>query len=538
AWERTTASGMPTSGPELTKFLETLYGKESGSYPPGTRLWVSGKWPGVAWSLSLCNKGVAAALVLSRPAATTTVLVRYYGEHTTAWVTAGRCQPFASCEDEERAQHAALAAWCQKTGRRVSSWTWLGAMHLSQQVQQLHATEEELESSSTDPAQEAARMASLYERHTRASQSFARCYACQGAEAQLACSTCRRWFHTLCLECPSLGPQFVPAQRWVCPGCKTEQQVQAATSKRQSEDADEDESERMGLTPDWIIETVCFGVFGLQRPTAEVPFIKGLLDPCSNSRVAPNIPAEVLYDKHVGAGVEDNGLALKNEWKGFYILLNPPFHSQMQWRFVNRAIDAVERGEVPGVLLVCRNSTDANYFQRLRPYPRVLLGRKCALFKDYDKSPNGFGIAAVMLAKRERTDLYLRFYDAFERFGEPSIPIDRTFLLSGEFSELLGRLREYADEHHRDHWAMCSACGRWRIVDYEQLQGIKDATAWKCTMLRSGGSCNDPLTRREAQGDKYAPGEPEPVVVVSKPLPLTERWQCIMHEQFPVPMYS
>lgn len=123
----------------------------------------------------------------------------------------------------------------------------------------------------------------------------------------------------------------------------------------------------------------------------------------------------------------------------------------MQWRFVNRAIDAVERGEVssflhegpsqflegyvlpdgkgvegggtpaavpalsevlepceregllrgpthrrrhmrptrskvPGVLLVCRNSTDANYFQRLRPYPRVLLGRKCALFKDYDKS--------------------------------------------------------------------------------------------------------------------------------------------------------
>lgn len=99
--------------------------------------------------------------------------------------------------------------------------------HTQHRVQQLHATEEELESSSTDPAQEAARMASLYERHTRASQSFARCYACQGAEAQLACSTCRRWFHTLCLEYPSLGPQFVPAQRWVCPGCKTEQQVGA-----------------------------------------------------------------------------------------------------------------------------------------------------------------------------------------------------------------------------------------------------------------------------------------------------------------------
>jgi hypothetical protein len=40
-------------------------------------------------------------------------------------------------------------------------------------------------------------------------------------------------------------------------------------------------------------------VFGLQRPTADRPFIAGLLDPCTNSKLAPNIPAEVLYDKRV-----------------------------------------------------------------------------------------------------------------------------------------------------------------------------------------------------------------------------------------------
>jgi hypothetical protein len=36
-----------------------------------------------------------------------------------------------------------------------------------------------------------------------------------------------------------------------------------------------------------------------QRPTAETPYIRGLLDPCTNSRTDPNIPAEKLYDKTV-----------------------------------------------------------------------------------------------------------------------------------------------------------------------------------------------------------------------------------------------
>ena len=55
--------------------------------------------------------------------------------------------------------------------------------------------------------------------------------------------------------------------------------------------------------------------------------------------------------------------------------------------------------QVPAVVLVCRNSTDTAYFQRLRPYPRILLRRMSALFKDYDKTPIGFGIAVFCLAK-------------------------------------------------------------------------------------------------------------------------------------------
>ncbi len=55
--------------------------------------------------------------------------------------------------------------------------------------------------------------------------------------------------------------------------------------------------------------------------------------------------------------------------------------------------------QVPAVLLVCRNSTDAAYYQRLAPYPRILLRRMAALFKDYAKSPIGFGIVVFCITK-------------------------------------------------------------------------------------------------------------------------------------------
>lgn len=43
--------------------------------------------------------------------------------------------------------------------------------------------------------------------------------------------------------------------------------------------------------------------------------------------------------------------------------------------------------QVPAVILVCRNSTDTAYFQRLRPYPRIMLLRCNTRFKDYVRPP-------------------------------------------------------------------------------------------------------------------------------------------------------
>ena len=57
-------------------------------------------------------------------------------------------------------------------------------------------------------------------------------------------------------------------------------------------------------------------VFRLARPTLERPFIPGLLDPCTNDKLEPNIPAEVLYDK------ADNGLKAANPWEGKCVIPN------------------------------------------------------------------------------------------------------------------------------------------------------------------------------------------------------------------------
>ena len=87
-----------------------------------------------------------------------------------------------------------------------------------------------------------------------------------------------------------------------------------------------------GLTPDWIIDAGC-RVFGLAMPTAERPIIMGLLDPCTNDKRLPNIPAEKTFDK------SQDGLLQCNEWKGFHVILNPAYEAQVQWRFINRAIN-------------------------------------------------------------------------------------------------------------------------------------------------------------------------------------------------------
>ena len=173
---------------------------------------------------------------------------------------------------------------------------------------------------------------------------------------------------------------------------------------------------------------------------------------------------------------------------------------QVQWRFVNRAIDEVENDRVPAVILICRNSTDTAYYQRLRPYPRVLLRRQCVKFKNYENTPIGFGIVVFCVAKRNWKKLYCRFLDAFSPYGESNMPIDLSLcfckkairddgmscaetLEDRDFVALTQRIHEQAAMSYRDHWMQCNACKKWRIVPYEVFTEFKDKE-WQCSDLK------------------------------------------------------
>lgn len=228
------------------------------------------------------------------------------------------------------------------------------------------------------------------------------------------CDRCGKHAHTLCLSPPALQRSDLTEAFYECPGCGVSFSPSTSSSGSSSSSAaaavgggggasaaivndarhgksrlklrcsgraqlSPQQEERMGLTPDRIIEGA-IRVFGLEPPTPEFPFVRGLCDPSSNSMACPNIPAvrverffssspfffkratkreeedrkerkkkggkkltffprsklslslslslkqERLYDKHA------NGLLLSNSWAGFHVLLNPEFSANIAHR--------------------------------------------------------------------------------------------------------------------------------------------------------------------------------------------------------------
>lgn len=138
------------------------------------------------------------------------------------------------------------------------------------------------------------------------------------------------------------------------------------------------------------------------------------------------------------------------------------------------------------------------------------LRRLEALFKDYSHTPIGFGISIFCLARDERKELYPKFFEHFGDHGEPNIPIDREFVGSEEFWQLLNRLKIFSENHDRDHWIQCCRCGKWRIVPLLTVKNLssKKSVRWDCSKINPHvSSCSTPLTRLEYIGGYYAPKE-------------------------------
>ncbi len=125
------------------------------------------------------------------------------------------------------------------------------------------------------------------------------------------------------------------------------------------------------------------------------------LDPCSNSRDNPNVPA----GKHLT--IEDNGLI--HDWKG-RVFINPPF-SKVKG-FLEKLIAEMESGRVSEAIMLTKNDTRTHWFGLLRKNAQAL----CFVegYHKFGSAENSatFGVLLSYFGNNPG-----RFCDVFGQFG-------------------------------------------------------------------------------------------------------------------------
>ena len=99
------------------------------------------------------------------------------------------------------------------------------------------------------------------------------------------------------------------------------------------------------------------------------------LDPCSNSKTEPNVPAKHHLTK------EDDGLSLP--WFG-RVYMNPPYGTALA-KWVDKLAIEYESGRVDQAIALTPARPDTRWFRRFRDYPRCFMfGR--VKFNDHENS--------------------------------------------------------------------------------------------------------------------------------------------------------
>ena len=125
------------------------------------------------------------------------------------------------------------------------------------------------------------------------------------------------------------------------------------------------------------------------------------LDPCSNSRTAPNVPARTLYTK------EDDGLS--HAWFG-RVYMNPPYGKGIgPW--IEKVREEHETGRVTAAVVLVKAATDTRWFRLLSErYPRCEVAGRLKF--SGCKAPAPFPSVLFYLG-----DEVQRFAEVFARFG-------------------------------------------------------------------------------------------------------------------------
>jgi len=112
------------------------------------------------------------------------------------------------------------------------------------------------------------------------------------------------------------------------------------------------------------------------------------LDPCSNSKTEPNIPAHHYYT------IADNGLL--QDWFG-RVYMNPPYGREIA-KWVRRLVSEYDNGNVREAIALVPARTDTAWFRLLRDGTICFIDGRLHFSNSKDGAP--FPSAAIYLGKR------------------------------------------------------------------------------------------------------------------------------------------
>lgn len=122
------------------------------------------------------------------------------------------------------------------------------------------------------------------------------------------------------------------------------------------------------------------------------------LDPCSNSRESPNVPATTHYTQ------ADDGL--RQEWQG-RVYMNPPYGREIvDW--VSKLVATYEGGEVTEAVALVPSRTDTKWWSILRDYPVCLVSGRLKFGEAENGAP--FPSAVFYLGPAFETGKFLRSF--------------------------------------------------------------------------------------------------------------------------------
>lgn len=131
------------------------------------------------------------------------------------------------------------------------------------------------------------------------------------------------------------------------------------------------------------------------------------LDPCSNSKVSPNVNAELVYT------ADDDGLS--KEWGG-KVFMNPPYGNGIgDW--VEKLCLSYEDGQVSEAIALLPARTDTKWYSRINNYPMLLIEGRLK----FGELKNSAPFPSVVFYLGGNLDMFI---NCFRQMGKIFTPIE------------------------------------------------------------------------------------------------------------------